>query len=483
VDLKSATYDGSSWTVSTVDSVGDGLVHSSIAVDSNDDIHISYFDSVNDVLKYATTSASGGSSGGSGDGNGTGVDSDGDGVSDDDDDCPNNAANPPTDGDYDGDGCPDSMDNDKDDDDVFDINDNCIYSPLGWSTLDEDPIVDWDHDGCLDDSEDLDVDGDGVSNGVDECAYTLIGGTVDDVGCLSSEDEVVDDIESDEDPEDEWYSNIPVIGSQIDPLVEMVQTKYGKAISASIFVLTALGYAYRVVTVRSEMKMKKRMNKFEKRIDNANSEKGLRKIERDVEIDEEKNNLPLGGYGDLMSMIENREEDLGIGEGSKSEQMMSMASGMQAEMADSMQAMRETQEDIASMADNMRSSGSQQSRSGPSGAAMAAAARPAQTSTGMSRPSYHPKDMDEDGFVSDEDLAKFNSLSKAEQIARQSRASDDKGLTGEIVRFSKLPRSSKARCYCGSNKQFGKCHLGKEKCPCNSGKKFLKCCAKKRNFR
>jgi ELWxxDGT repeat protein len=529
VDLKSATYDGSSWTVSTVDSVGDGLVHSSIAVDSNDDIHISYhagvtnwilkyatydgsswttstidnnignvgqyssiavdsnddihisyFDSVNDVLKYATTSASGGSSGGSGDGNGTGVDSDGDGVSDDDDDCPNNAANPPTDGDYDGDGCPDSMDNDKDDDDVFDINDNCIYSPLGWSTLDEDPIVDWDHDGCLDDSEDLDVDGDGVSNGVDECAYTLIGGTVDDVGCLSSEDEVVDDIESDEDPEDEWYSNIPVIGSQIDPLVEMVQTKYGKAISASVFVLTALGYAYRVVTVRSEMKMKKRMNKFEKRIDNASSEKGLRKIERDVEIDEEKNNLPLGGYGDLMSMIENREEDLGIGEGSKSEQMMSMASGMQAEMADSMQAMRETQEDIASMADSMRDAHPQQ-RGGPQG--MAASPRPMQTSSGLNRPSYHPKDMDEDGFVSDEDLAKFNSLSKAEQIARQSRASDDKGLTGEIVRFSKLPRSSKARCYCGSNKQFGKCHLGKEKCPCNSGKKFLKCCAKKRNFR
>jgi ELWxxDGT repeat protein len=329
-----------------------------------------------------------------------------------------------------------------------------------------------------------DSDEDGVSDEDDECESTPANSIVDAVGCLVvEEDEVVDDIESDEDPEDEWYSNIPFIGSQIDPLVEMVQTKYGKAISASVFVLTALGYAYRVVTVRSEMRMKKRMNNFEKRIDNASSENELRKIERDVEIDEEKNNLPLGGYGDLMSMIENREEDLGIGEGSKSKQMMSMASGMQAEMAESMQSMREAQEDIASMADSMRGSQSQQSRSGPPGAAMAAAARPAQTSTGMSRPSYHPKDMDEDGFVSDEDLAKFNSLSKAEQIARQSRAGDDKGLTGEIVRFSKLPRSSKARCYCGSNKQFGKCHLGKEKCPCNSGKKFLKCCAKKRNFR
>jgi hypothetical protein len=447
--------------------------YSSIAVDSNDNLHISYRDDANVALKYATTSSGG---------SGTGVDSDGDGVPDADDDCPNNAANPPTDGDYDGDGCPDSMDTDKDDDDVFNVNDNCPNSPLGWSTLDEDPIVDWDHDGCLDDIEDEDVDGDGVLNGVDECAFTLIGARVDDVGCISSEDEVVDDIESDEEPEGEWYSRIPIIGSQIQPIVDAVKTKYGKAISASIFVLTALGYAYRVVMVRSEMKMKKRMNKFEKRIDNADSDKELRRIEKDVEVAEEKNLLPLGGYGDLMSMIENREEELGIDEGSESEQMMSMAAGMQSEMAESMQAMRETQEDIASMAEGMLDMQSQQT--GPSRPGMAASPRPMQTSSGMSRPSYHPKDMDEDGTVSQEDLQKFNALSKAEQRARLSGAADDDGgLTSEIVRFSKIPRSSKARCYCGSNKQFGKCHLGKEKCPCGSGKKFLKCCAKKRNFR
>ena len=412
-------------------------------------------------------------------------DSDGDGVVDDDDECPNNAANPPDDGDYDADGCPDSMDIDKDNDDVLNVNDNCVYSPLGWSTNDEDPVVDWDHDGCRDADEDVDIDGDGVDNSDDKCDYTLIGSDVDDEGCISSgEEDVVEEVESDEEPEGEWYSNIPVIGSQLEPIVEMVQTKYGKAISASVFVLTALGYAYRAISVRSEMKMKKRMSKFEKRIDIADSDRELRKIERDVEHAEEKNLLPLGGYGDLMSMIENREEQLGISEGSESMQMMSAASSMQMEMVESMQEMREAQEEIASMADSMRSAQRgppQQSRGGPPG--IAASPKPMQTSSGMSRPSYHPKDMDEDGIVSEEDLAKFNALSKAEQIARQSRASKDKGLTSEIVRFSKIPRSSKARCHCGSNKQYGKCCLKKDLCPCDSGKKFLKCCAKKRGFK
>ena len=412
-------------------------------------------------------------------------DSDGDGIVDDDDECPNNAANPPDDGDYDADGCPDSMDIDKDNDDVLNVNDNCVYSPLGWSTNDEDPVVDWDHDGCRDADEDVDIDGDGVDNSDDKCDYTLIGSDVDDEGCISSgEEDVVEEVESDEEPEGEWYSNIPVIGSQLEPIVEMVQTKYGKAISASVFVLTALGYAYRAISVRSEMKMKKRMSKFEKRIDIADSDRELRKIERDVEHAEEKNLLPLGGYGDLMSMIENREEQLGISEGSESMQMMSAASSMQMEMAESMQEMREAQEDIASMADSMRSAQRgppQQSRGGPPG--MAASPKPMQTSSGMSRPSYHPKDMDEDGIVSEEDLAKFNALSKAEQIARQSRGSKDKGLTSEIVRFSKIPRSSKARCHCGSKKQYGKCCLRKDRCPCDSGKKFVKCCAKKRGFK
>jgi hypothetical protein len=53
-DLKYAISNGSSWDISTVDSVGDVGRVCSMAVDSNGDVHISYWDMTNDALKYAT---------------------------------------------------------------------------------------------------------------------------------------------------------------------------------------------------------------------------------------------------------------------------------------------------------------------------------------------------------------------------------------------------------------------------------------------
>ena len=56
-DLKYATFvdnvNGSGWITSTVDSAGDVGFFTSIAVDSNDDVHISYQDNSNGNLKYA----------------------------------------------------------------------------------------------------------------------------------------------------------------------------------------------------------------------------------------------------------------------------------------------------------------------------------------------------------------------------------------------------------------------------------------------
>jgi uncharacterized protein YecA (UPF0149 family) len=71
-------------------------------------------------------------------------------------------------------------------------------------------------------------------------------------------------------------------------------------------------------------------------------------------------------------------------------------------------------------------------------------------------------------------------MSEAE---RQSRQNKDGHLVSEIVAFSKIPISPKARCKCGSGKQFAKCHMKKIRCPCGSGRNFIKCCAAKRGYR
>ena len=55
-DLKYATDMTGSWVTTSVDTTGDVGQSTSIAIDSNDDIHISYHDSTNEDLKYATCS-------------------------------------------------------------------------------------------------------------------------------------------------------------------------------------------------------------------------------------------------------------------------------------------------------------------------------------------------------------------------------------------------------------------------------------------
>jgi hypothetical protein len=54
MDLKYATNLSGSWVTSTIDSTGDVGSHTSLAVDSNDKVHICYYDGSNGNLKYAT---------------------------------------------------------------------------------------------------------------------------------------------------------------------------------------------------------------------------------------------------------------------------------------------------------------------------------------------------------------------------------------------------------------------------------------------
>ncbi|MCH1537235.1 MAG: putative Ig domain-containing protein, partial [Candidatus Poseidonia sp.] len=57
-DLGYATNLGGSWVNTTIDSTGDVGAHTSLAIDSNDTMHISYTDTTNSDLKYATCSSS-----------------------------------------------------------------------------------------------------------------------------------------------------------------------------------------------------------------------------------------------------------------------------------------------------------------------------------------------------------------------------------------------------------------------------------------
>lgn len=413
---------------------------------------------------------------------------------------------------------------DDDGDGVANDYDHCDDTDVGQE-------VDW--HGC-----DIweDQDNDGVHDHDDDCPDTLEGSTVDQTGCVEgtsggdstgnltdnssgtgnqtdnqtgnntgnqtgnntgnqtdagNQTDDIDDIIEDEDDEivdlldEDWYQDIPVFGS----LIEQAQTKYGQYAGIGVLSVTILGYLYRGVTMRSEYKMNKRVKRFKKQIGKAQSAKELRRIQTEIEDADDKRLLPRGSLGDLLSLIELRAEDLGLTDFITQDSLVE-AGITRGELLDGVDALNQAREDLASAqfdADN-----SSQGR-GPPGISLPARGPPKQAATatlkgaakggGVKRPSYHPKDLNRDGSVDEDDEEIWASMSQSERDAkRNASARINTNIAAQVVAFSKLPPSLKSRCHCGKKKAYGKCCFKKDKCPCGNGKKFYQCCAKERGY-
>ena len=425
-------------------------------------------------------------------------DDDNDGLNDQEDQCPKNRLG----AEINSTGCETSFP-DADNDGVADSVDFCDETPEDlevqfngcpvWQDQDNDGIPDWEDD-CEDTIEGNEVDddgcivlpdsdGDGVADQYDDCPNTSTGTDVGEDGCLiqsgdsDSETSSITIGENDE----EWWEDIPVLGE----ILGKVESRYGKIIGASIFVIGFIGYAYRAATLRSDFKMNRRVRKFKSKIENAETEKELRKIQVEIETADDKRLLPRGALGDLLSLIELRAEDLGLTDFISQDSISSSISSR--ELEEGVNALREAKDELkgamAEINDSKRSRKKSVSTPPKTDQKTSQYTLKGTGKASISRPSYHPKDINRDGVVDEEDERIWQSMSEEERLERSSLPfGKNLNVASEILGFSKLPSSPKARCHCGKKKAYGKCCMKTDICPCGSGKKFIKCCAKSRNY-
>ena len=442
--------------------------------------------------------------------------------------------------DFDHDGCQDEIEDDDDDNDgIKDNNDQCLETRLGAGVDNngcEISFEDDDNDGVensvdnCDDSNNsyevdfagctiwVDDDGDNIPNWDDECPDTIQseGQEIDSSGCVVSEatesgngvnnnnqsnensainevnqnssgsitgDETTLQGEELDSDDGNWWSEIPVIGGIVDDFY----SEYGGYIAPTVFGLGVIGYAYRAATRRSEYSMGKRVKKFKRKITDADNERELRKLQIDIEQADEKRLLPRGALGDLLSLIELRAEDLGLTDFISPETVASTLSS--AELEDGVNALNVAREQLKAAVSEIKSSKKATKTKVNIATRNSVSDEKKYTLKGtgnasISRPSYHPKDINRDGVVDEEDERIWSQMTEEEKAARtMSPFGGSSNITAEIIAFSKLPPSPNSICHCGKNKKYSKCCMKKDLCPCGNGKKFYHCCAEKKGYR
>ena len=395
---------------------------------------------------------------------------------------------------------------DADSDGVADSVDFCDETPEGlsvgingcpvWQDQDNDGVPDWE-DNCEDTTSGSEVDdfgcilipdsdGDGIADQDDDCPNTS---TDIDKAEIGADGCVIQTNEGNSDSsgitigesEDEWWEEIPVLGE----IISNVESRYGKIIGASIFVIGFIGYAYRAATMRSDFTMNRRVKKFKSKIEGAKSERELRKIQVEIENADDKRLLPRGALGDLLTLIELKAEDLGLTDFISQDSIQSSINS--SDFEEGVAALREAKDELRGAMDEINNSRKARKRSVTSSQkSVQQSSQYTLKGTGkssISRPSYHPKDINRDGVVDEEDERIWQEMSEEERLERSSLPFGKKSnVADEILSFSKLPASPKALCHCGKKKAYGKCCMKTDLCPCGNGKKFIKCCAKERNY-
>ena len=150
---------------------------------------------------------------------------------------------------------------------------------------------------------------------------------------------------------------------------------------------------------------------------------------------------------DLLTLIELKAEDLGLTDFISQDSIQSSINS--SDFEEGVAALREAKDELRGAMDEINNSRKVRKRSVTSSQkSVQQSSQYTLKGTGkssISRPSYHPKDINRDGVVDEEDERIWQEMSEEERLERSSLPFGKKSnVADEILSFSKLPASPKA---------------------------------------